>query len=100
MLLLDHFLSVYLYIIEWILRYEDKKWASKDMPQPSPIASESCDNYNKSVEGGLKVPIPKKARKYSLEEETITKHLSQVPPPISRPRAVCLFSFMGYHFLL
>lgn len=68
-------------------KYADKKWASKDASQPIPITSESCDNYNKSVEGGVKIPIPKKARKYSLEEETITGCLLQVPLTTTRTRA-------------
>lgn len=76
-----------------LFRYEDKKWASKDAPQPIPIVSQSCDNYNKSVEGGVKIPIPKKARKYSLEEETITRCLSQVAPTTTRPRAVCWYFY-------
>ncbi|KAM7471038.1 hypothetical protein LguiA_009221 [Lonicera macranthoides] len=56
-------------------KYEEKKWVSQTMPNPiHTLGERRCD-------------IPRKARKYSLEEESITEHMSHVPPPAARHRA-------------
>ncbi|KAK6148206.1 hypothetical protein DH2020_019118 [Rehmannia glutinosa] len=55
-------------------KYVEKRWASRTSPQPSLEV-----NQEKSV-GTSRRGIPKKARKYSLDEEFFTNDMSQVAP--------------------
>ncbi|KAI5673878.1 hypothetical protein M9H77_14242 [Catharanthus roseus] len=71
-------------------KYQEKKWVSKTMPQPIPSADE-----NRTSVGGAGSGIPKRARKYSLEEEMFSKYMSETGAgtrpetgPGMRPRAV------------
>ena len=70
----------------FIFRYQDKKWASGIAVQPGQIVGSS-----RSVEGGARVNIPKKARKYSLEEEILSEQISKVTPTTTKHRWVTLF---------
>lgn len=63
------------------LRYVEKKWASRTATEPSLLVSQ-----DKSV-GTSRRGIPKKARKYSLDEEIFTEEMLKVAP-ITRNRGV------------
>lgn len=72
------------------------------MPQPIPSADE-----NRTSVGGAGSGIPKRARKYSLEEEMFSKYMSETGAgtrpetgPGMRPRAVTLLSIELSIFLL
>ncbi|KAL7098238.1 hypothetical protein ABFS83_09G003500 [Erythranthe nasuta] len=58
-------------------KYVEKKWASKTSPQPSVAVNQD----NKSA-GTSRKGIPKKARKYSLDEEIFTEEMARVAPII------------------
>ncbi|CAN4087867.1 unnamed protein product [Withania somnifera] len=65
-------------------KYQDKKWASKYAPQPAPsnVTVETTDL-------GLKADIPRKARKYSLEEDVFDAQPPKIPTT-TRSRGVSL----------
>ncbi|XP_075107916.1 putative ADP-ribosylation factor GTPase-activating protein AGD15 [Nicotiana tabacum] len=65
-------------------KYQEKKWASRYAPQPAPsnMAAETS-------EFGAKADIPRKARKYSLEEEVFNEQPPQFPSS-TRSRGVSL----------
>ncbi|KAK2984018.1 hypothetical protein RJ640_003147 [Escallonia rubra] len=67
-------------------KYQEKKWVPKDATKPVPIVSGKSSSCDKSIGGGAKIGIPKKARKYSLEEEILSKHMSEVSRPVARSR--------------
>lgn len=63
-------------------KYAEKKWASTSLPQPMPEKSlDKCVSTSVAIRG-----IPKKARKYSLDEEFFAKGIPQIAPP-TRSRA-------------
>ncbi|KAL8457194.1 hypothetical protein ACS0TY_035155 [Phlomoides rotata] len=63
-------------------KYVERKWASTCLPQPMPEKClDKCVSTSISIRG-----IPKKARKYSLDEEFFTKETPQIAPP-TRSRA-------------
>ncbi|KAK3009300.1 hypothetical protein RJ639_013682 [Escallonia herrerae] len=74
--------------IEMFIRakYQEKKWVPKDATKPVAIVSGKSSSCDKSIGGGAKIGIPKKARKYSLEEEILSKHMSEVSRPVARSR--------------
>lgn len=43
---------------------------------------------NRLIEGGIKNAIPKKTRRFSLDEKILTKHMTEVIPPTIRYRKV------------
>ncbi|XP_031403485.1 probable ADP-ribosylation factor GTPase-activating protein AGD15 [Punica granatum] len=63
-------------------KYVEGRWAAKDVPQPSP---ELCDMYSVTtdfLDGGSKDHNTiGKTRRFSLDEEILTKHMTQVAPP-------------------
>lgn len=61
-------------------KYERQKWVSKTEKQPNPLDFQNDTTFHNSAEGTIKTAIPKKARKYSLEEDVMTEHMSEVPP--------------------
>ncbi|KAK1371954.1 putative ADP-ribosylation factor GTPase-activating protein AGD15 [Heracleum sosnowskyi] len=61
-------------------KYERRMWASQTAKQPNPSDFQSSNNHHNSPEGPVKIPIPKKVRKYSMEEEKIIKNTSQSAP--------------------
>ncbi|GMQ11671.1 hypothetical protein CsSME_00054204 [Camellia sinensis var. sinensis] len=61
-------------------KYQEKKWVSKKATQPIPILGENSSRFDKLDHSEAKAGIPKKIRKFSLEEEILTKHMSQVAP--------------------
>lgn len=70
-------------------RYQEKKWVSEDV-QPINMISGRHSNCDKPTEGGVR--IPRKARKYSLEEEILDTNMSQVAST-TRPRWVISIHF-------
>lgn len=56
-------------------RYQEKKWVSEDAELINMI-SERHSNCDKATEGGAR--IPRRARKYSLEEEILNTNMSQI----------------------
>lgn len=60
-----------------VSRYQEKKWTSPKATQPMHAIGEKSSTIDKSV-AGARSGIPRKARKYSLEEEMFSKHMSQV----------------------
>ncbi|KAL1819822.1 probable ADP-ribosylation factor GTPase-activating protein AGD15 [Daucus carota subsp. sativus] len=56
-------------------KYEKKQWVSKTANPPNPLDFQDDTDL---IEGMIETDIPKKARKYSLEEEAITEYMSQV----------------------
>ncbi|XP_019200085.1 PREDICTED: probable ADP-ribosylation factor GTPase-activating protein AGD15 [Ipomoea nil] len=62
-------------------KYEEKKWVSEDV-QLINMISERHSDCDKPIEGGAR--IPRKARKYSLEEDIFDTKMSQVAS--TRPR--------------
>ncbi|WOH03283.1 hypothetical protein DCAR_0622679 [Daucus carota subsp. sativus] len=58
-------------------KYERRRWASKSKKQPDPSDFQSSDTCHNIMEGPVKIPIPRKARKYSMEEEAIIEYTSQ-----------------------
>uniref|UniRef100_A0A5B7BB82 Arf-GAP domain-containing protein n=1 Tax=Davidia involucrata TaxID=16924 RepID=A0A5B7BB82_DAVIN len=67
-------------------KYQEKQWVAKKATLPIPILGEKSSNSNKLEDGGAKRDIPKKIRKFSLDEEILTKHMAQVGPTTTRPR--------------
>lgn len=62
-------------------KYQKKRWASKKIAQPTEEVGESSSSV-----GSAKISIPKKARKYSLEEDMFIKPLS-APIPVTKSHA-------------
>ncbi|CAA2994879.1 probable ADP-ribosylation factor GTPase-activating protein AGD15 [Olea europaea var. sylvestris] len=58
-------------------KYVDKKWASKATVQPMPVAGQKGYSPERSV-GVSRSGIPKKARKYSLEEEAFSNNMPHI----------------------
>nr|GMD36007.1 probable ADP-ribosylation factor GTPase-activating protein AGD15 [Ipomoea batatas] len=56
-------------------KYQEKKWVSEDAELINMI-SERHSNCDKATEGGAR--IPRRARKYSLEEEILNTNMSQI----------------------
>ncbi|CAL5445330.1 unnamed protein product [Camellia sinensis] len=75
-------------------KYQEKKWVSKKATQPIPILGENSSRFDKLDHSEAKAGIPKKIRKFSLEEEILTKHMSQVAP-ITRTHGLLLISRIG-----
>ncbi|KAK4479249.1 hypothetical protein RD792_014760 [Penstemon davidsonii] len=65
-------------------KYVDKKWASRKSKPPTETVSR--ESYDKSF-GASGTGIPKKARKYSLDEDIFSYNTPQVAP-ITRIRGV------------
>uniref|UniRef100_A0A3Q7FQZ5 Arf-GAP domain-containing protein n=1 Tax=Solanum lycopersicum TaxID=4081 RepID=A0A3Q7FQZ5_SOLLC len=65
-------------------KYQDKKWASKYNPQPG-----QSDMIGETSDFGGKADVPRKARKYSLEEDVFSTQPPQVPTT-TRSRGVSL----------
>ncbi|KAF3617311.1 putative ADP-ribosylation factor GTPase-activating protein AGD15, partial [Capsicum annuum] len=65
-------------------KYQDKKWASRYAPQPAP-----SNMTDETIEFEEKADIPRKARKYSLEDEVFNAQQPQVPST-TRSRGVSL----------
>ncbi|KAK3014440.1 hypothetical protein RJ639_010085 [Escallonia herrerae] len=63
--------------------------------KPVPIVSGKGSSCDKSIGGGAKIGIPKNARKYSLEEEILSKHMSEVSRPVARSRGFPTLSRIG-----
>ncbi|XP_074374494.1 putative ADP-ribosylation factor GTPase-activating protein AGD15 [Apium graveolens] len=55
-------------------------WVSKTATQPNPLDFQNDPSFHILAEGTIKTAIPKKARKYSLEEDAMTELMSQVAP--------------------
>ncbi|KAL3529427.1 hypothetical protein ACH5RR_008749 [Cinchona calisaya] len=58
-------------------KYQEKKWTSLKATQPIHAVGENNSTIDNST-AGARSGIPRKARKYSLEEEMFSKHMSQV----------------------
>ncbi|CAA2935320.1 probable ADP-ribosylation factor GTPase-activating AGD15 [Olea europaea subsp. europaea] len=58
-------------------KYVDKKWASKTTVQPMPVVGQKGYSPERSV-GVSRSGIPKKARKYSLEEEAFSNSMPHI----------------------
>lgn len=71
-----------------VFRYVDKKWASKATVQPMPVAGQKAYSPERSV-GVSRSGIPKKARKYSLEEEAFSNNMPHIAST-TRARGVTL----------
>lgn len=83
-----------------IYRYEEKRWASKRLSQPTPTPSEINYSINHLLEiGSNTIDIPRKTRTFSLEEEILVKHVGQLTPPLSRPRAVSLYTLSLFLYI-
>ncbi|XP_019230085.1 PREDICTED: probable ADP-ribosylation factor GTPase-activating protein AGD15 [Nicotiana attenuata] len=65
-------------------KYQEKKWASRYASQPAP-----SNMVAETSEFGATADIPRKARKYSLEEEVFNEQQPQVPST-TRSRGVSL----------
>ncbi|GER38438.1 ARF-GAP domain 15 [Striga asiatica] len=67
-------------------KYADKRWASRTSPEPGLVV-----NQEKKITAGTssRRDIPKKARKYSLDEEFFANEMPQ-PVPITRNRGSSL----------
>ncbi|KAH0689907.1 hypothetical protein KY289_017265 [Solanum tuberosum] len=65
-------------------KYQDKKWASRYNPQPG-----LSDMIGETSDFGGKADVPRKARKYSLEEDVFSIQPPQVPTT-TRSRGVSL----------
>nr|XP_009775992.1 PREDICTED: probable ADP-ribosylation factor GTPase-activating protein AGD15 [Nicotiana sylvestris] len=65
-------------------KYQEKKWASRYASQPAP-----SNMVAETSEVGATADIPRKARKYSLEEEVFNEQPPQVPST-TRSRGVSL----------
>ncbi|KAL8111003.1 putative ADP-ribosylation factor GTPase-activating protein AGD15 [Apium graveolens] len=61
-------------------KYESGKWASKTAKQPNPSDFRSSNNHHNLPQGPFKIPIPRKERKNSMEEDTMVQHMSQSAP--------------------
>ncbi|KAK9278977.1 hypothetical protein L1049_028559 [Liquidambar formosana] len=83
--------------IEGLIRakYEEKRWIPKKTARTTPKPGEKNFNINNLVEGATKNGIPKKTRKFSLEEEILTKYMEQVDPPAIRTRGGSLDMKIG-----
>ncbi|GAV81202.1 ArfGap domain-containing protein [Cephalotus follicularis] len=71
-------------------KYEEKRWVPKNATQPTPVFDGVICNTNTLLDGGAKTGIPNKSRKLSLEEEILTKHVTEVTPPATRFRRASL----------
>ncbi|CDO98576.1 unnamed protein product [Coffea canephora] len=58
-------------------KYQEKKWSSPKATQPIHAVGEKSSITDTSA-AGTRNGIPRKARKYSLEEEMFSKHMSQI----------------------
>lgn len=69
-------------------KYQEKKWVPKKAAtQPIPIQGENTSfKFENSGEGGPKSYVPNKTRKFSLDDEILSKYVAQVSPT-PRPRA-------------
>ncbi|RAL49124.1 hypothetical protein DM860_017154 [Cuscuta australis] len=67
-------------------KYEDKKWVSEGVVQPTDMVNERHSNCHKPTENSGRIGIPRKARKYSLEEDILDTNKSQGAPSTTRPR--------------
>ena len=61
-------------------KYEGRKWVSETSKPPNPLDFQNGTIFHDSAEGTINTAVPRKARKYSLEEEVITGYMSQVAP--------------------
>ncbi|CAI9113328.1 OLC1v1013909C1 [Oldenlandia corymbosa var. corymbosa] len=69
-------------------KYQEKRWISPKATLAIHTVSEKCSNGNNLV-GGARNGVPRKARKYSLEEEMFSKYMLQAGIP-ARPRTASL----------
>lgn len=72
-------------------RYERRKWVSKTAELPNPLDFQNDPTFHNSAAGTIKTAIPKKARKYSLEEDVMNEHMSQVAPTTRPAHGVCCY---------
>ncbi|KAK1388079.1 putative ADP-ribosylation factor GTPase-activating protein AGD15 [Heracleum sosnowskyi] len=56
-------------------KYERRKWVSETAKQPNPLDFQNDTTFHNSEEG---TAVPRKARKYSLEEDPLTEYMSQI----------------------
>lgn len=71
-----------------LFRYEEKQWVPNNRASVSPTQpGEKCFKSNRLAEYPARSLI---SRKFSLEEEILTKHMAQVAPTVGRPRGVML----------
>lgn len=76
-------------------KYERRKWISKTEKQPNPL------DFHNSAEGTIKTVIPRKARKYSMEEEAMDELVSQVAPTIRPVHGASLsMDFTNHDFFI
>lgn len=74
-------------VIERLIRakYEEKRWIPKNTTHSIPKPAERSF-INNSLEGVAKTGLPNRTRKFSLDEEILTKHMIQIAPPVARTR--------------
>ncbi|KAH7855907.1 hypothetical protein Vadar_030497 [Vaccinium darrowii] len=70
-------------------KYQSKEWVSKKATQPIPVpGGNNAHKFDKFGDGGPKSSgVAKKTRKFSLDDELLSKYMAQVAPTTSRPRA-------------
>ncbi|GFZ12315.1 ARF-GAP domain 15 [Actinidia rufa] len=61
-------------------KYQEKTWVSEKATPPVPMSVEDSSKYDKVVANGARYSIPKKTRKLSLDEETLSKNMAHVAP--------------------
>ncbi|XP_057474005.1 LOW QUALITY PROTEIN: probable ADP-ribosylation factor GTPase-activating protein AGD15 [Actinidia eriantha] len=61
-------------------KYQEKKWVSEKPTPPVPMLVEDSSKYDKVVDNGARYSIPKKTRKLSLDEETLSKNMAHAAP--------------------
>ncbi|XP_052181182.1 probable ADP-ribosylation factor GTPase-activating protein AGD15 [Diospyros lotus] len=66
-------------------KYEEKKWIPRKATNPYLVLGEDNSKFDKLVNNGARTGLPKKTRRFSLDEEILTKHMSQVALE-TRPR--------------
>ncbi|PSR96500.1 ADP-ribosylation factor GTPase-activating protein, partial [Actinidia chinensis var. chinensis] len=73
-------------------KYQEKTWVSEKATPPVPMSVEDSSKYDKVVANGARYSIPKKTRKLSLDEETLSKNMAHVTPT-ARHRGKILKAF-------
>ncbi|GAB4827602.1 Putative ADP-ribosylation factor GTPase-activating protein agd15-like [Ancistrocladus abbreviatus] len=68
-------------------KYVEKKWAARTAGELPFERSSNFDDFGDGIEG---IDIPRRTRRLSLDEQTITRHMEEIAPPGTRTRRASL----------